>query len=223
MASPFDRVNVRTFVNERLRARPGAFKIPAPHVDMFTLRDFLSGEECKRLIKMIDRKRQPSTVLGGHPDMDFRTSETCNLDPYDPFVQTIEDKMTDLMGIPPEQGETIQGQRYAIGQQFKQHHDFFFTDQPYWEEQKDAGGQRTWTAMVFLNQPEAGGETFFAHAAVKIAPRAGNLLAWYNLDAAGKPNLFSLHEGRPVEAGVKYIITKWYRERRWGPEAPAID
>ena len=44
MASPFDRVNVRTFVNERLRARPGAFKIPAPHVDMFTLRDFLSGE-----------------------------------------------------------------------------------------------------------------------------------------------------------------------------------
>jgi len=121
------------------------------------------------------------------------------------------------MGIPTEQGETIQGQRYAVGQQFKQHHDFFFTDQPYWQTEKDMGGQRTWTAMIFLNQPEAGGETYFEKAGIKVAPRTGTLLTWYNLDQRGEPNLNSLHEGRPVAAGVKYIITKWYRERRWGP------
>jgi len=217
MASQLDRVSIRTFVNEQLSARPDAFKIPARNLDIFAVRDFLTAKECKYLIARIDRRRIPSTVLGGHPDEQFRTSETCNLDPDDRLVRTIEKKLAELMGIPTEQGETIQGQRYAVGQQFKQHHDFFFTDQPYWQTEKDMGGQRTWTAMIFLNQPEAGGETYFEKAGIKVAPRTGTLLTWYNLDQRGEPNLNSLHEGRPVAAGVKYIITKWYRERRWGP------
>jgi prolyl 4-hydroxylase len=80
-----------------------------------------------------------------------------------------------------------------------------------------AGGQRTWTVMMFLNDVEAGGHTYFPNANVKITPRQGNLLAWNNLDKNGDPNPFSLHQGMPVEAGVKYIITKWYRERPWTP------
>ena len=36
------------------------------------------------------------------------------------------------------------------------------------------------------------------------------------MDAIGEPNHFSLHQGMPVTAGTKYIITKWYRERPWG-------
>jgi prolyl 4-hydroxylase len=216
MASQFDRVNVRTFVNERLLARPDAFKIPARNLDIFAVRDFLTARECKFLTVRIDRRRIPSTVLGGHPDENFRTSETCNLDPDDRLVRTIEARLADLMGIPSDHGETIQGQRYAAGQQFKQHHDYFAPDQPYWEAEERMGGQRTWTAMVFLNQPDAGGETYFEKAGVRIAPRTGTLLTWFNLDGAGEPNLHALHEGRPVAAGVKYIITKWYRERRWG-------
>jgi prolyl 4-hydroxylase len=67
----------------------------------------------------------------------------------------------------PAFGETLQGQRYAVGQQFKPHHDFFYTDQPYWPAQVASGGQRTWTAMAFLNDVEAGGHTFFERAGVK--------------------------------------------------------
>jgi prolyl 4-hydroxylase len=66
--------------------------------------------------------------------------------------------------------------------------------------------------------PEEGGQTFFPKAAVRIVPRRGNLLAWNNLNAAGEPNDQSLHQGMPVLAGVKYVITKWYRERPWLPE-----
>ena len=32
-----------------------------------------------------------------------------------------------------------------------------------------------------------------------------------------------IHQGMPVVAGVKYIITKWYRERPWGIPAQAAD
>ena len=44
----------------------------------------------------------------------------------------------------------------------------------------------------------------------------GTLLIWNNLNAEGEPNTNTLHQGMPVLAGVKYVITKWYRERPWG-------
>lgn len=203
-------------VRDRLVAMPGVFKIPAPSLDIFALRDFLSDVECDALIGMIDAGRQPSTVLAENPDPSFRTSESCNLDPDDATVRAIEAKITMLTGIEPTHGETIQGQRYAVGQEFRPHHDFFFTDQPYWAREEAMGGQRTWTAMMFLNVPEAGGQTYFPTAGVRVTPRRGNILVWNNLDAAGLPNQASLHQGMPVLAGVKYVITKWYREGPWG-------
>ena len=48
-----------------------------------------------------------------------------------------------------------------------------------------------------------------------IPELAGHLLIWNNLDGDGRGNTFSLHQGMPVTAGVKYIITKWNRERPW--------
>jgi prolyl 4-hydroxylase len=203
-------------VKERLARNPSAFKIPSNDLDIFVVRDFLTRAECDKLVAMIDSKRIPSQLLAPTEDPDFRTSESCNLDPLDPFIKVVEGKLTALLGITPTHGETIQGQRYAVGQQFKPHHDFFYRDQPYWPEMERTGGQRTWTAMIFLNEPESGGQTAFPKADLKVAPRAGNLLAWNNMDAIGEPNLFSLHQGMPVEAGTKYIITKWHRERPWG-------
>ena len=148
-------------------------------------------------------------------DPDYRTSESCNLAAWDPLVRQIENKLVHLLGIDSELGETIQGQRYAVGQQFKPHHDFFYPNTVYWDEMMRTGGQRTWTAMAFLNTPEDGGQTNFPKAKIKVAPVAGNLLVWNNLDAAGEPNNYTLHEGMPVLAGTKYIITKWHRERPW--------
>ena len=203
--------------SQRLAATPGALRLPASGLDIFVVRDFLNAKECAGLIKRIDTRRQPSIVLGGYDDPEYRTSESCNLDPSDPLVRSVEVKIAHLVGIDPRHGETVQGQRYATGQQFKPHHDFFYVDQPYWPDQERAGGQRSWTAMIFLNQPEAGGQTAFPEANIKVTPRTGNLLAWNNLDEDGLPNPHSLHQGMPVEAGVKYIVTKWFRERPWTP------
>jgi prolyl 4-hydroxylase len=210
------RIQVGAFVRARLLATPGIIKVPAPDLDLFVARGFLPGEDCAALMRRIDADRAPSKILADDPDPEFRTSETCNLNPAEPLTKRVEARISTLMGIEPAHGETIQGQRYAPGQQFKPHHDFFYTSEPYWPEQERVGGQRTWTVMIFLNEPEAGGHTNFPKAKVKIAPKAGNLLAWNNLDAHGEPNEMSLHQGSPVEAGTKYIITKWYRERPWG-------
>jgi prolyl 4-hydroxylase len=210
------RMQIGAWVKDRLKRTPNAMQIPAQGLDIFVVRDFLTKPECDQVIEKIDQDRVPSGLLAPTADPEFRTSESCNLRLTDRINQVVETKINALTGIPPTQGETIQGQRYAVGQQFKPHHDFFYKSEPYWPEQEKSGGQRTWTAMVFLNEPESGGQTFFPKANVRVTPRTGNLLLWNNLDEFGEPNTYSLHTGMPVEAGTKYVITKWYRERDWG-------
>ena len=210
------RMQLGAWVKDRLKRTPNAFQIPAQGLDIFVVREFLSKNECEQVIEKIDQDRVPSGLLAPTEDPEFRTSESCNLRIGDAINKQVEAKVNALTGIEPTHGETIQGQRYAVGQQFKPHHDFFYTDQPYWPEQERSGGQRTWTAMIFLNEPEAGGQTYFPKANVRVTPRTGNLLIWNNLNEFGEPNAYSLHTGMPVEAGTKYVITKWYRERTWG-------
>ena len=209
------RVRIGSEVKQRLEAHEAAFKIPSYDLDIFVVSDFLDQADCAALVATIDAHRIPSKLLAPTNDPEFRTSDSCNLDPHDPFVQRIEARIAALLGIAPTHGETIQGQRYAPGQRFKLHHDFFEMGQPYWEEMNRCGGQRTWTAMIFLNEPEGGGETAFPSAGITVSPRTGHMLVWNNLNIIGEPNYFSLHEGRPVTAGTKYIITKWHRERPW--------
>ena len=208
-------------VRGTLATRAILFHVPATGLEFFIDRSFLSEKECAGLIDRIDRDLKPSGLLADSPDPEFRTSQTCELSPADPLVDFVDNKIAAFMGMDPAFAETLQGQRYAVGQQFKPHHDFFYTDQPYWPAQEKSGGQRTWTAMAFLNNVEAGGQTFFERAGVRITPKAGNLLMWNNLDLAGEPNMYSLHQGMPVEAGVKYIVTKWFRGRKWGYPAEA--
>ena len=203
-------------VQQRLSAVPAILRVPSELMEIFVLRDFLAEKDCEHLIAMIDAKRKPSPLLSDNPNLGFRTSETCTFDRKDETVRRIEDRISSLVGIDPAYGEFAQGQRYETGQQFKAHHDYLREDQPYWDRQRMIGGQRTWTVMVFLNAPEQGGETYFPRLDLTITPRQGSLVAWNNLDRRGAPNPATLHQGRLVTSGRKYIITKWYRQRPWG-------
>jgi prolyl 4-hydroxylase len=123
--------------------------------------------------------------------------------------------MCALTGIDNAFAETVQGQRYSEGQRFGIHNDYFAAGQPYSQAVADEGGQRTWTAMVYLNTPEEGGQTAFPKTGLAIPATAGVLLVWNNNDHQGLPNRASHHEGRAVTKGRKYVLTKWYREREW--------
>ncbi|MCJ8158635.1 2OG-Fe(II) oxygenase [Sphingomonas sp. LaA6.9] len=202
-------------VAARLAATHGVQTIPVDGIAMFVYPDFLPAGECARLIAMIDAGSQPSALFSEGADNSYRTSHSCNLDRWDDEVEAIDNKVCLLLGIDPRHGETLQGQRYRVGQEFKPHHDFFHVDQPYWAEMEASGGQRSWTAMIYLNMPEAGGATDFPMAGISVNPRPGLLLAWNNMGPDGAPNLRTLHAGSPVAAGTKYIVTKWFRERPW--------
>jgi len=192
------------------RARP---------VQLYVREDFLTYEECEILCGKIDAGAVPSPLYEKDKAPDARTSETCFFDHYDPLIVDLNQRLSDLMGIDLPFGEPLQGQKYSVTQEFKDHADFFYIDQPYWPIYEPQGGQRTWTAMAYIRSPERGGGTSFPYLNLDIEPRLGRLLIWNNMALDGSPNPWTMHAGRPVEQGVKYIFTKWYRERHFGTSA----
>ncbi len=203
-------------VRARLAADPAVYKMPTEGAEIYVVADFLSEPECRHLIAMIDSAAQPSRIFDPENQELYRTSYSGDVDRNDNFVRMIERRICDLMGLDESWGETVQGQRYHPGQEFKGHYDWFDTSAVYWPPEKERGGQRCWTAMAYLNDVEEGGETAFHELHFAIPPQRGTLLLWNNACPDGTPNTFTLHAGTPVVRGVKYIITKWFRTRRWG-------
>lgn len=211
------RARIGAWVKARLLRNPDALRIDADNLDLFAVKGVLTPDECRAIIGLMDAHLVPSGLLGPIDDPDFRTSQSSNPHPDEPLIKLLEARIHAVMGIQPELGEAVQGQRYGVGEQFKPHWDYLSPTEPYWPIEERSGGQRTWTAMMFLNEPEGGGHTIFTKADVSVRPRAGNLLIWNNLTPDGDLNPRSMHCGSPVTAGVKYVVTKWYRERRWVP------
>jgi prolyl 4-hydroxylase len=202
-------------VRGALAANRAVHALPVDKAELWAVPGFFDALECGRMIKLIDQVARPSPVYDAEHLPGFRTSYSGDFDPRDPFVRKIERRIDRLLDINPAYGENLQGQRYHPGQEFKAHEDWFPTGSPHWEHENRRGGQRSITAMAYLNPVEAGGATDFPRLGIAVDPRPGMLLVWNNADRDGVPNPFTLHAGLPVERGAKYVITKWYRSRRW--------
>lgn len=212
---PVKLAAIGAHVTKRLNANPLVQLVENPEAQIYVYQGFLSLGDCKGLIDKIDAEAVPSTLYKGTEQAGFRTSYSCHLNRWDTFVSRVEARMSDVLGIDNGYAETMQGQRYQVGQEFKAHHDFFHPSQEYWDMEAQQGGQRSWTAMIFLNEPEEGGATEFAHIGIGVRPQAGMMLIWNNMKPDGSLNYKTLHAGTPVKAGVKHIITKWYRQNNW--------
>ena len=190
----------------------GVQRVPTRELELFIVRGFLDPETCSELMGRIDSKRRASTIADDTGIANFRTSETCDLDSADPLVAEVERKISDLLGLPLEHGEPLQGQRYAPGQEFRPHTDTFNPGGYDFLLHTERGGQRSWTAMIYLNEPGDGGATRFKTIGKTVLPETGKLLTWNNLLPSGAPNPATLHQGMKVRRGTKYVLTKWFRE-----------
>lgn len=209
------RARIGREVSARLEANPEVRRAKTEAAQMYTYPDFLSDAECDALIRLIDENSRPSTLLAMSEDPEYRTSDSSDLCRWDATVGPIDARIADLLGIPHENAETLQGQRYSVNQQFRAHCDYFHESSAYWEKMKETGGQRTWTAMAYLNEVPEGGATWFPRAGIRFKPKKRLLVIWNNMAPDGSPNYDTLHEGMRVVEGTKYIVTKWFRENAW--------
>jgi prolyl 4-hydroxylase len=202
-----------------LARRPGLWRLPHDHTQLFTLNGFLAATECERLVDMIKTSLRPSTVTTEFPsDPYFRTSRTCDLsDLHDSFIEAVDVRISEAIGIRGSYGEGLQGQFYNPGEEFKAHTDFFEPGSTEYTQHAATRGNRTWTFMIYLNDVTQGGGTLFSRLGVQIQPRIGQAVIWNNLLANGSPNDLTLHAALPVGYGYKAVVTKWFREIGVGP------
>lgn len=203
--------NVRRHAMSNPRLEPAG----GDKADMFLMRDFLSAQQCRELIAIVDSRIQPSVLFSEKVAPRGRTSSTHFFAQGLPATEKLAAKIGEVTGLDRRHAEPLQGQRYREGEEYRHHRDHFRLDRPHWQVERRRGGQRSWTAMVYLNAVEAGGETEFPELDLKIAPEAGMLVMWDNMDRKGRPNRATRHAALPVEAGTKYVVTQWYRQGAW--------
>jgi prolyl 4-hydroxylase len=196
---------------------PNLTRVESPQAEFYTADGFLGEQECRGIISLMKGRLRESTItVAGQTDKYFRRSKTCDLGLIDdPAVRRLDRRICAAMQISPALAEPSQGQYYDVDDEFKPHTDYF---KPYELEEFSTPtlGQRSWTFMMYLNEPEGGGETAFPSLGVSIRPKTGLAVIWNNLTPEGEPNPYTLHHGTPVTSGHKAIITKWFRHPREG-------
>jgi|GEM_PF-296144 len=182
--------------------------------DLVLYRDFIYKTEAEELINLAKNRLEKSKVVdandGGYILSDTRTSSVAYFQRGEtPLISKIEEKIAVLTGTDIDQGEGLQVLKYEVGQEFKPHYDYFpDIGKPY--EQKDKGGQRMITALLYLHEPSSGGETTFPEAGITVKSVVGNLLTFKYEDLSVDTK--TLHCGMPVLEGEKWVATKWIRK-----------
>lgn len=184
----------------------------------------LSPILCEHLMNLAMPVLTPSQVVD--PDTGqigknrVRTSSSMyfRLSMYDFIVGIAVQHLAGIAGESVANAEPVAVLRYKPGEEYKPHYDYFVSAGNREELVDGRGGQRTTTVFVYLNDVEEGGETDFPKLEVRIAPEKGKAVRFKNLDGMGRPNIQTLHAGRPVIRGEKWLATVWFRERPfiWG-------
>ena len=175
----------------------------------------LGDAECEGLMELaaprLTRSETVQNETGGSEVHAARTSDGMFFERGEkPLIATIEARIAELLCWPVSHGEGLQILRYRPGAEYKPHYDYFDPQHSGTPRILQRGGQRVGTLIVYLNTPEAGGNTVFPDAGLDVAPVRGNAVFFsYNRAHASTK---TLHGGAPVTAGEKWVATKWLRE-----------
>lgn len=199
---------------------PDVKRVLTSKAQVYVWENFLTSEECAQIVELTNSNLQKSTISSGVSDEyhGFRTSKTCMLHEFDePIIHDVELRMSKALGISLKWSEPNQAQKYAVGQEFKAHTDYFEPGADEYNEFCNVMGQRTWTFMIYLNEGCKGGNTRFRKLDKSFTPKTGRAVIWNSLTVEGDPNPFTIHHGMKVHEGEKFVITKWFRDKGEGP------
>ncbi|CAE7035791.1 unnamed protein product [Symbiodinium sp. CCMP2592] len=205
---------------EAVHALPGQILLADP-VPIRLVPDVLVEEHGQELIRIADdaqlwsqSSRRAARDARGEDALRTSSSAVLSLPSMfgNPAVRAVRIWASKALQVPEDFVEALQLVRYRKGEQYSTHVD--------WGRQQDAslwlGGQRTATALIYLNNlPDGcGGETSFDRLGVSVRPQAGAALVWPNVDAEGRPQDLVEHRALPLLCDVpKYAVNVWIREK----------
>lgn len=181
-----------------------------PFVRLF--REALTPAECAYLLDIASPSYRPSTVYDAQRRLvrdPIRTSDcsTVHWLIEDPAVHALNRRLARISATAVENGEAGEVLRYGAGQEYRPHLDFV----------RASDNPRIVTALTYLNDDYAGGETEFTKTGLRVRGRAGDVLVFGNALPDRSVDPMSEHAGRPVTQGIKFIYSRWIHDSRWQP------
>ena len=172
----------------------------------YTIDDVFDDYEINMILdKSKDKLKKSQTVGSEQPSV--RKSESVFL-PRDKDTAELTSKIARLVGVEDRTCELIQVVKYRPGDYYKPHQDTCCFETCRGKSDVD---KRTKTVIVYLNDDFQGGETCFPNIDTCIEPKRGRALVFDTYDMLNRCTRKSLHEGRPIRDGIKYICTFWFR------------
>jgi prolyl 4-hydroxylase len=182
-----------------------------PAIDL--VRQLLLPEEREYIMQLAAPVLKPSFVYEpgvqqGKADP-IRKSEGAAFLPHDEdlVIQAINRRLALVTGTAVDQREALYVIRYVPGEEYRPHFDAL----------PGLGNQRSKTAICYLNDEYEGGATSFPELGISVRGDAGDVLVFTNVDAESRPDPRMRHAGEVVTSGVKWIATRWIRQRSHDP------
>lgn len=180
--------------------------------DIYYIENFLSPTECKSLMNMSEKNISVSKVVDKatgqgvvHPS---RTSESCY---YSYSIKWLVSRVHRLTGVPKENQEPTQVARYTSGQFYKSHQDAL--------DKEDAEtGQRIATVLIYLNNVQSGGATFFNNLNLRVQPKEGAALIFLPAKIDGTIDTRLLHTAEDA-SDTKWVSQVWVRNKKYAKMA----
>lgn len=186
---------------------------------VIVVRALLSRPLCRYLIDLAAPRRKRAEVYdlatgATRPDA-MRTNSRVSFSALDVslVLQIVRMRLAHAAGVGITKLELPEVLHYAVGERYQPHVDFLHPGVERFAEHVRAHGQRSRTALIYLNDDYSGGETDFPKLGFCFKGRPGDALIFDNVDCQGAGDLRTLHEGRAPLSGEKWLLSQWIRDR----------
>ena len=174
---------------------------------------------CQHIIDSYRNRVRPSMVVDpvtGQPKRDeIRRSSSASIDLMDlDFVTyALIVDVANSLGVEVAHCENLALLHYRENEEYRYHADYLINNSGQTSRSLTLSGQRTHTVLIYLNEGYQGGETDFPKWQLKALPALGKAIMFKNIDEYGQPDRDSIHAGKPVLAGEKWVLSIWVREK----------
>lgn len=184
---------------------------------IIVIKNFLSDDLCDHFINLSNGKLKRALVSSEKEGIisKGRSGSNCWIEHNkDDKTLSVANRISNIIEIPLESTESFQIIYYDKTQEYFNHYDAWdFNEVEKSRRNLKNGGQRIFTALVYLNDVEEGGSTKFTKLNIDVKAEKGKLLIFENVyEDTNIRHYYSEHAGRPVIKGEKYAFNLWFRE-----------
>lgn len=175
---------------------------------IYEIDNILNSKECDELIKYSKYKTFSDSTIFNNQNNLINTNRKSKTTWFEINENAIETKCSNIAKELTKRNnnnlENLQLVYYPVGGYFKLHHDATKNTTV-----DTIIKSREYTLLIYLNDVEEGGETVFPYLNLEIKPKKGKGILFRTLDENDHIILESLHGGKPVIKGEKWICNKW--------------